>query len=518
MIFNALRKRMKIVIYVVVIAFALGTGLFYLNYSGSTNQEHKAYAQDPKGPIATVNGEDISYQQFAYQLNQYLRKYQNKINSSQVLGLKFSVLNNIIDNTLVVQQVKEKGYLPEISDKEVEEQLNKMIKQYANSKEEFSKLLAENGTNIDEVRVDIKEGLTQQKGMQQLLEDIKNKAEVAEDEIVKKYEEVTASHILIKVEGRSDNEAEVLAKEVMDKAKDGEDFAKLAKEYSEGPSAKNGGQLGSFHRGDMVPTFEEKAFSMRVGEISQPVKTQFGYHIIKVTDKKRAEGEEYNKQKTKIKEELLKKREKEEITKWLKEVKDKSQIVINDEEISAFNQEQSGNYEEAITGYKTALANSPNAYYLYYNLAQSYIENNQQDQAISVYQEAVNKYPEQVDFYNKLAGLYQKQDKNDEAIKLYKKGIENNKDNTQLHLGLGRVYQNAEKQDQAVKEYEKFSQLSGDNIMAHYRLATLYNQMGLKDKAESEMKKVKEIQAKQREESKKIKNSEQENNKEVKSE
>jgi peptidyl-prolyl cis-trans isomerase D len=97
---------------------------------------------------------------------------------------------------------------------------------------------------------------------------------------------VTARHILIKAE--SDDPPEAVQKkkehalEIMEKAKAGEDFAELAKTYSEGPSAAKGGELGEFKKGDMVKPFSDKAFSMEPGEISEPVPTRFGWHVIKV--------------------------------------------------------------------------------------------------------------------------------------------------------------------------------------------------------------------------------------------
>jgi peptidyl-prolyl cis-trans isomerase D len=102
-------------------------------------------------------------------------------------------------------------------------------------------------------------------------------------------EQVRASHILLKIEG--DNEAQVKAKaeEVLKRAKAGEDFAALAKEFSQDESnAGKGGDLDYFPRGAMVPEFETAAFAMKPGEISDLVKTSFGYHIIKVVDHKAA--------------------------------------------------------------------------------------------------------------------------------------------------------------------------------------------------------------------------------------
>lgn len=99
-------------------------------------------------------------------------------------------------------------------------------------------------------------------------------------------ETVSARHILFKVTKDADEktaeEARIKAQDVMEKATSGEDFAELAKTYSEGPSKDSGGQLGAFKREAMVKPFSDAAFSMAVGDISDPVRTQFGWHIIKV--------------------------------------------------------------------------------------------------------------------------------------------------------------------------------------------------------------------------------------------
>ncbi|MFB6144301.1 MAG: peptidylprolyl isomerase [Candidatus Nanohaloarchaea archaeon] len=91
-------------------------------------------------------------------------------------------------------------------------------------------------------------------------------------------EQVRASHILVSDKQKAEN--------IKKQIENGKDFETLAKEASEGPSSENGGDLGFFGKGDMVKPFERKAFSLDVGEVSDPVKTEFGYHIIKKTDEK----------------------------------------------------------------------------------------------------------------------------------------------------------------------------------------------------------------------------------------
>ena len=100
-------------------------------------------------------------------------------------------------------------------------------------------------------------------------------------------EQVRASHILLKTEGKDDAAVKAKAEDVLKQAKSGADFAALATKYSEDDSnAKNGGDLDFFGKGRMVPEFDRAAFSMAPGQISDLVKTEYGYHIIKLTDKK----------------------------------------------------------------------------------------------------------------------------------------------------------------------------------------------------------------------------------------
>ena len=90
--------------------------------------------------------------------------------------------------------------------------------------------------------------------------------------------EVRASHILVNTEQEANN--------LLSQINGGKKFEKLAKKHSRCPSGKNGGDLGFFTRGKMVPEFENAAFNMNVGQVSAPIKTQFGFHLIKVTDAK----------------------------------------------------------------------------------------------------------------------------------------------------------------------------------------------------------------------------------------
>lgn len=161
----------------------------------------------------------------------------------------------------------------EVTDAELDKAVNEMKEEYGDN---FELVLQQNQLADEEALRDLlRDQLLIEKAA---LSDV----EVTEEEIQEKYEaykpEIRASHILV-----ADEET---AKEVQAKIEAGDDFAELAKEYSTDPgSAEKGGDLDFFGTGEMVPEFEEAAYALDVNEVSEPVQSQHGWHIIKVTEK-----------------------------------------------------------------------------------------------------------------------------------------------------------------------------------------------------------------------------------------
>src|SRR5699024_1817239 len=178
-------------------------------------------------------------------------------------------------NELVTMKVLEDKY--DVKDKEVDKEVKKVKDELG---DQFEMVLQQQGFEDEEAfRKVIRESLLQEAA---LSEDV----EIKDKEIKKQYErmktEIKAQHILV--------EDEKTAKEIKKKLDDGEDFAKLAEEYSTDESNKDdGGKLGYFSVGEMDTAFEDAAYSMKKGEVSDPIQTQFGFHIIKVNDKRESE-------------------------------------------------------------------------------------------------------------------------------------------------------------------------------------------------------------------------------------
>ena len=196
-----------------------------------------------------------------------------------------------------------------------------MVEQYG-GQETFNMLLAQNGVTEDLFKEQIEQNLKVTKILEPSIE-------ITDDEIKTYFEDnkasfdtpeqVEASHILV--------EDEKTAKEVKKKIDEGGDFAELAKEYStDTQTAENGGELGYFSTGQMVEAFDKAAFAMKVDEISDPVKTDYGYHIIKVTGKKEAKEATLEDSKAKIKEDLLATKVQEQASTWLTEATAKYKV------------------------------------------------------------------------------------------------------------------------------------------------------------------------------------------------
>ena len=240
-----------------------------------------------KDVAATVNGKDISIEdyerEYKMQAQQAMAQYgedfltQKTQDGKQTMGemMRQNTLDNLVRFEIYKQDAESKGI--KISDKDVDAEFDKMVKMYG-GEEKLQAALKENNLTEEKMKEYTKTNLL----MQQYQEKMMKEMEPTEKELKKYYDEhkdefktAEASHILVKTK----EEAEAIKKEL----DGGADFAKLAKEKSlDTGSAENGGSLGQFTPGQMVKEFDEKVFSMKPGEISDPVKTQFGYHIIKL--------------------------------------------------------------------------------------------------------------------------------------------------------------------------------------------------------------------------------------------
>lgn len=242
-----------------------------------------------EGVAATVNGVDITQEEFVKNYASQRNYYTLSAGSESYLTekspqdpsktmdqvIKESVLNDLIDMEILKQDAEKLGIKAE--DSEIDKELN-TVKEQMGGQEAFNEQLKQMGSNEAYYR----EYFTNLNIMKQYYKVKEKEFKASEDEIKKYYDEhkdeyftADAAHILVK----DVNEANLIKKELSK----GADFAQIAKEKStDKGSAEKGGELGEFSNGMMVKEFEDVVKTIKVGEISDPVESQFGFHIIKL--------------------------------------------------------------------------------------------------------------------------------------------------------------------------------------------------------------------------------------------
>jgi peptidyl-prolyl cis-trans isomerase C len=223
--------------------------------------------------------------------------------------LRPQVFEMLIDKELAEQQIKAKQI--QITDEQIDVRIEEIAKSRGKTVKDMEGEMAASGAKMEDVRKEIRLSM----GLDKLLESEMSDADkTVSDEEAKKFyddnikqfsqpEQVQASHILLgtkDMDAAAKTAAKTKAEEVLKLVKGGGDFAALAKEHSTCPSKERGGDLGYFAKEQMVPEFANAAWAMKVGDISDIVESQFGFHIIKVTGRKDAVTESFDKVKEQI--------------------------------------------------------------------------------------------------------------------------------------------------------------------------------------------------------------------------
>jgi peptidyl-prolyl cis-trans isomerase C len=293
--------------------------------------------EPPGGKVAVVNGSVINRADFDREMSRALQRFSSKgkpLSDSQVSEIKKEVLENLINGELLYQESQKKGIT--VDEVAVNEQLRKLKERFP-SEAEFKSALSKANLSEDVLKSQFKRGMAIQRFIDKqfvqkiTVSDKESKAYYdSRPDLFKQPEQVHASHILIKVDPGADESQRAEARKKMEKiqgkVQKGEDFAALAKEFSEGPSSAKGGDLGYFRRGQMVKPFEEKAFALRPGEVSDIVETRFGYHLIKVMDKKTETTIAYEDIKDRLKQHLKREKVQKELKLYAEKLKDKAKV------------------------------------------------------------------------------------------------------------------------------------------------------------------------------------------------
>jgi peptidyl-prolyl cis-trans isomerase C len=247
--------------------------------------------------VARVNGETIGKGEFEKAIKNVEGRAGQPVPANERDRVYRGILDQLIAYRLLMQETRTRKI--DIPEAEIEARVGQIRQQFP-SEDVFKQTLAQQNMSIEQLREDARSDMRVAK----MLETEVNVGVAVQPQDVdafykqnpdkfKQGERVRASHILIRTPENADaktkDEARAKAADVLKQVKGGKDFGELAKHYSQDPqSAANAGDLGYFMQGQMVPPFEQAAFSMKPGDVSEIVETPFGFHIIKVADKQAA--------------------------------------------------------------------------------------------------------------------------------------------------------------------------------------------------------------------------------------
>lgn len=353
------KRHQKIVIWIIVIAFLIGgVGLIGLERAGVLRG-----SQGGKGEAtvaARVNGARIlpeilnkAASDFANQVQAYYQQMGQDTTDllSGASGAMFRLqmesraMQELIRQALYTQEAdRRKVRVPENEiDATFSAQYNALLENYKITEADLASYLQAQGTSLSEWKSAMRTNLAMQLRDQALREAIVTPVEPTDEDLqeyfeknISRYdkpEEIRASHIL--VQDRAKAEA------ILKRLRAGEDFATLAKENStDTASAEQGGDLGWFSHGKMVKEFEDAAFALNVGETSDIVSTQYGYHIIRLTERRASSTPTFEETKDQVKTDYVREKEDEQFNSWYEQVYAQARVEIDLPLVKAYLTEQ----------------------------------------------------------------------------------------------------------------------------------------------------------------------------------
>lgn len=292
--------------------------------------------------VARVNGVTIAAAEVEDELNNFIAQYRDKVPPETLQKMRPTLqqqaLDKLINTELLMQEAGRTNVKP--TEKEIEAEVDELKNRFP-SPEAFQQRLADIGVTDQNLRDDIIKQLKITSVVETVVENVPS----AEDAAIKDYydsnpddflvpEKVRASHILCMIKQDDSQKAKEIKRKKIELLKtqidNGADFAEIAQEHSECPSGKQGGDLGFFERGKMVKPFEDAAFSLKTGEVSDIVETPFGYHLIKVFDRMPEKTLSFDNASDKIADYLNEQKKNEAINSFIQQLREKAKIDYAD--------------------------------------------------------------------------------------------------------------------------------------------------------------------------------------------
>lgn len=398
-LFDTLRDNSRIIVYLVVIAFVISGG--FMGYGAYLNNQ--GGAQNPNqrpNVIAEVNGKEISQQEYFSLLQQ--QAPQSNLSSSQIIPFRYSVLNALIERKLILSQAEKMDIQVEVSEAEIDQRYNNILKQSNLDDQELADNLAEQGFTIGDLRDDIKSSLKDSKLITETIDQGIAQIEISEEEIKDLYAQRYPAE---------DSKQEANTKKETAADADPKIEAEAGKENTENDSA-----------GEKRPALEEV--------------------------------------KSELETELKNRKKNQAVNQWLKTLKSEAEITVNDPVLSAYHALEKENYDSAVEQFQSFVDSEQTDPIFYNYLAQAYQGQNNYQKAEEVYQNAVENYPENIDLKFSYSRYLLEQEKNEDAAAQLDEIASLAQDNFMTHYQLFMLYNQLGKEEEAQAALEKIQEIS----------------------------------------------------------
>lgn len=452
MFFSNLRKQMRWVLIVLVIMF--GGSLLYIGGPGffGSGAEPEVFAQT----VAEVNGQPITAAelQSVYRNNlAFYRQFFGQLQPTQTEEILYQSLDALIRNRLVMDAARKENVA--VAQEDIDEEFNR-IKSGFPSDQVFRDELRRAGLTERALRDMIREHLM----AENFEEGIRSQAQVSEEEVRASYEGVRARHILVSPRVDEEVDAEGAWERAREEAERlrsqlawGADFAELAAEHSDDAgSASQGGDVGFITQDSpFVEEFKEAALRLDVGQVSEPVRTQFGWHIIEVTERRSADDDGFAEAREEIENRLREARGEDRFRQWLEEYRAGADVVIFDPRLRAYEKAAEGDLEGALADYRLALDEDPFDPYLHVSVA----------------------------------GVLERMGRVDDALAELETAVEKGMNDPELQMVLGLAYRNAGRTDDAARVIIEAAETQDWDWNMQFTAAQLLEEMGYTEEAEA---------------------------------
>ena len=497
---------MAIIFWMIVIMFLVGTYYMYGPGGGGGGGVQHATDRNVSPVVAVVDGQRIARQ--TYEMHTYYASQGGRADLGQMAQIKSNVLEGLMNRELLLRAARAEGL--RVTDEEIEQRKDEMIEdlmadQYSDQRT-LRTILERENISLDEFRVRLREERLPEREairtellFEKLEERVRGTVTVSDEDLHASFTEVHARHILIDPRELMENvddieaidadseenateagtetamtfeEAETQARELLvslrERVEAGEDFGQLAEEHSVCPSASEGGDLGWFGPGAMVPQFEEVAFEMEPGEVSDVVETQFGMHLIKVEDR-RQDLPEDEAELEMHRQELLEERKEQAWENYIQHLRQSATIEIVDPELQAYDllqQDPQLHRGQAMQLLAEAAQNDPWNASARFQLAMLLQDAGQIEQAIATLQELVQtrEGASSAQAHMVLARMLHEAERDEEAVVALRSASEHAQgfdfNNYFIHMQAKNMFEELDRPDLAEREQEWLDEYS----------------------------------------------------------